>query len=171
MTSFLKSVDDKLLQNSIVMGMCEKIEEKTTINKKIIARTIAVCVVFQAVLGIGMHLVGGVFCVCWPLYQCLRALESNNADEIRRWLQYWIVFSLLGCVETLFGFALGMIPFYAWVRTLLVGAMMFLQDAPTAAYAMLVKPIWREQEEKMDFLRRDSDIGFITKVLAGKKNE
>ena len=164
MAGLLQKFDEQLYKIGPVATVLQKIESKTGVKREISGKIIAAIVLIQLIMGIGLRLVGGVISWIWPMYKCLQALEAGDNDEIRRWLKYWIVFSLLSCLENVAGFLLAMIPFYSLIRTAVIGLMMVHDYASAAVYELIVKPIWKSQDH-LESLRRDSDIAMIRNIL------
>jgi hypothetical protein len=56
---------------------------------------------------------GGFF---YPAYASLKVLEDPTRKSSTMWLEYWITFALVGCVDGLFGFLLHRIPLFSMLK-------------------------------------------------------
>ena len=54
--------------------------------------------------------------VMYPAFKSLKAIETKEADDDKRWLSYWIVYGTLNLAETFFGFVFYFIPYWDWLR-------------------------------------------------------
>jgi hypothetical protein len=55
-------------------------------------------------------------CVIYPAYKSVLAIESPDRADDTQWLTYWVVFSVVGFVETVSDLLLDWIPFYFFVK-------------------------------------------------------
>lgn len=46
----------------------------------------------------------------------MRAIDSQDKDDDKVWLTYWIVFGMFTVLETFFGFIFWFIPYWSWIR-------------------------------------------------------
>lgn len=42
-----------------------------------------------------------IFGYVWPAYQCFKAVQSQNTDQIREWAVYWLTLALFTGAERL----------------------------------------------------------------------
>lgn len=76
-----------------------------------------VFLVLFVVFGVGAAYVTCIIAVAYPAFQTFLALEDeDNADNIKQWLTYWIVFGLFNIFDTWAGFILYFIPFYYCIK-------------------------------------------------------
>ena len=64
----------------------------------------------------GWIIVGVTITVLYPAVHSIRAIESPDEDDDKKWLSYWMVFGLLNVLETFFGFIFWIIPYWSWLR-------------------------------------------------------
>ena len=88
------------------------ISEKTGQSEKIVKNVLIGIVAFILVLGFGACLTANLVGVFFPAFQSFKALQSENADDSKRWLTYWIVFSGFSIGDHFTSFILSWIPFY-----------------------------------------------------------
>ena len=76
---------------------------------------------------------------CWELFQ---AVESMCRVTKKRWLAYWIIYSLIHMVEPLLSLFVWIIPFYHLAKYvfLLWCLAPVKQNGATISYGLLVKP-------------------------------
>jgi len=67
-----------------------------------------VCVVF----GIGASYITCLLAVAYPAFKSFVCLDSNNEEEEKQWLTYWVVFGVFNIIDHFAGFILHWIPFY-----------------------------------------------------------
>lgn len=64
---------------------------------------------------------GAIVCVIgtvYPTIQSVLALETEEIDDDKQWLTYWMVFSVFSLFENLGAFLLKFIPFYFLIKVL-----------------------------------------------------
>ena len=54
--------------------------------------------------------------VLYPALHSIRAIESEDEDDDKVWLTYWMVFGVFNVIETFFGFIFWFIPYWGWIR-------------------------------------------------------
>ena len=56
----------------------------------------------------------------YPAYMSFKSMDSGSAalanGDDTQWLTYWVVFSFLTILESVFGFLVMLIPFYFWIK-------------------------------------------------------
>merc|ERR1712037_810767 len=57
--------------------------------------------------------------VIYPALHSIRAIESNNDDDDKVWLTYWMVFGVFNVLETFVGFIFWFIPYWGYIRVAL----------------------------------------------------
>jgi len=81
-------------------------------------------------------------CVIYPAYKSVLAIESPDRADDTQWLTYWVVFSVVGFVETVSDLLLDWIPFYFFVKC---GFFYYLMNprlkGATCLYKILLQPI------------------------------
>lgn len=79
---------------------------------------VAGCVVifsFVLLLG-GSKLVVDVLGFVYPAYMSFKSMDTGNHKDNTQWLTYWVVFSFLSIMETLFQFLVDFIPMYYFFK-------------------------------------------------------
>jgi receptor expression-enhancing protein 5/6 len=54
--------------------------------------------------------------VLYPAVHSIRAIESEDEDDDKVWLTYWMVFGVFNVIETFFGVIFWFIPYWGWIR-------------------------------------------------------
>jgi len=82
---------------------------------------VAAFLLLTAVLSVvgGAKLLVDIVGFVYPAYQSFKSMDSVTATSTgddTQWLTYWVVFSFLTILETVFGFLTVLIPFYYWIK-------------------------------------------------------
>lgn len=87
------------------------LEEKTNINRKnlLIGMVLSIIPIYFI---IGISLITNIVGFTYPSYMSYKSLKSTENKDDKQWLIYWIVFSFINLIETLFYHILYFIPFY-----------------------------------------------------------
>lgn len=110
--------------------------------------------VLTALLFQGWEIVITTFTVLWPGIQSIRAIESEEKDDDKHWLTYWMIYGFLNFFETFVPFVFWFIPYYAWVR---LGFFVWLIqfNGATALYNSVVADVLRQNKTLIqDFIKR-----------------
>merc|ERR1712212_681508 len=107
-----------------------KIEEKTNVKK-----------VYIAINSIGF---------LYPAYSSIKAIESHNKDDDTKWLIYWVVFATFSMLESISDIIIGWLPFYWLSKCLFLVWCMSPANGSAIVYRMVILPIFRENEAKID---------------------
>lgn len=54
--------------------------------------------------------------VLYPAILSIRAIQSQEDDDDKVWLTYWMVFGVFNVMETFLGFIFWFVPYWEWVR-------------------------------------------------------
>ena len=54
--------------------------------------------------------------VAYPCFMSFLALESDDDDDDKQWLTYWVTFGLVSIVDQYIGFILHFVPFYYFIK-------------------------------------------------------
>lgn len=89
----------------------QTLEKKTDINRKnlLIGMVLSLIPIYFI---IGISLITNIVSFAYPAYMSYKSLKSSENKDDKQWLIYWIVFSFINLVETLFYHILYFIPFY-----------------------------------------------------------
>ena len=96
----------------------KKLETETGVPKALffLPACILLCVVTTLVGG--FKLVVDLAGFLYPAYMSFKSMDSGSKDDSgsKQWLTYWVVFSGFSIFESLFGFLVGFIPFYFFIK-------------------------------------------------------
>ena len=93
--------------------------------------------------------------IAYPCFMTLFSLETEQADDDKQWLTYWVVFGLLSLVDQFAGAILHAIPFYyALKMALLVWLFHPSTQGAGTVYDNVVYPLWKEHEGKIEEVSR-----------------
>ena len=67
-------------------------------------------------LGIGQTYITVALGVAYPAFMSFLALETEETEDDKQWLTYWVIFGLFNIVDQWSGFILHFIPFYFVVK-------------------------------------------------------
>merc|ERR1711881_362165 len=88
------------------------LEEKAGIKKLYIAAGLVAVLVLFILFCFGAALLCNFVGFVYPAYASFKALESNNSNDDRLWLTYWVVYSCFCLVEGFLEIVLYWVPFY-----------------------------------------------------------
>ena len=101
--------------------------------------------------------------VFYPAIHSIRAIQSEDTDDDKHWLTYWVIFGLFNFLDTFAGCVLNLIPFWGWVRLILFSWLMLPQfnGAKYVYENFLAKAIENNREA----------IQRLSEVVEGKEKE
>lgn len=87
----------------------------------------------------------------YPAWKSFKAIETNNHEDDKQWLTYWVVYAFLSFFEMFADFALTWIGGYHLIK-LVVLLWMFLPQykGATTIYTLVVRPILMRYEDHVD---------------------
>merc|ERR1711959_825737 len=94
----------------------QTLQEKTGVKKLYIAAGAAVFVTIFILVGFGPSLLCNFVGFVYPAYASFKALESNNVNDDRLWLTYWVIYSCFCLVEGFLEFILFWVPFFSPIK-------------------------------------------------------
>ncbi|CAE7757053.1 REEP5, partial [Symbiodinium microadriaticum] len=87
----------------------------------------------------------------YPFYQSIKCIESKEKDDDKQWLVYWVVFGILGCLETFIHIITYWIPFYYPLKlTFLIWCMHPSYCGATVIYNKVLKDLVDTHMDKID---------------------
>nr|ODN95514.1 hypothetical protein L204_04054 [Cryptococcus depauperatus CBS 7855] len=98
-----------------------------------------------------------VCCYLYPAYASYKALSLHPGSspeavaQVERWLMYWAVVGSWTAVESLLGWAFTWLPFYSFVKTILLLSLSLPQsEASSYVYKYHLAPLFKEHERDID---------------------
>lgn len=111
-----------------------------------------------------------IFLFLYPAYKSLKALQTEQAYDDRRWLTYWIVFGLLFGFDTSIGFLLRFIPLWGCIRIVfLVYILVPGTHGAELVFEKAIRPIFNKYSEQIDGALNSGEERF--KEIARKAKE
>jgi len=107
---------NQLMNYGPVKSFFDKAEEKTGKNRLTLVQygLVPLVLLFGNTV---VALLCSLLATLYPTYSCLKAVRNNNEEEQRRWVEYWIVMSLLYVTDLIFSPLLStFVPFFWLVR-------------------------------------------------------
>lgn len=135
---------------TIVEEHLDLISEKTGVNGKLVVIGLSVALFFTFI-GYFEHYITNVVGIIYPAYWSIKAIESQETDDDKQWLTYWVVFSLFSIIDLFSGFVLKFIPFYFFFKLIFL-IWLFMPNFRGATYVydwFLVK-VFRKYEKELD---------------------
>lgn len=144
---------EKALQAPAIDPFCKKMEAKIGVNRKYVALAIIICCFLGVVVGYASQLICNVLGFVYPAYESIKAIETANNDDDRKWLTYWVVYSSFIILEFFSDYLLFWIPFYFFFKTgLLIWCMHPHYNGTAFIYNNLIRPVFLLNEKRIDTL-------------------
>merc|ERR1712022_71402 len=90
----------------------QTLQDKTGVKKLYIAAGVSAFVLIFILFGFGAGLLCNFVGFVYPAYASFKSLESQNANDDRLWLTYWVVYSCFCLFEGFLEYVLFWVPFY-----------------------------------------------------------
>merc|ERR1712017_1475 len=90
----------------------QTLQDKTGIKKLYIAAGLSLAVTIFILFGFGAGLLCNFVGFVYPAYASFKSLESQNTNDDRLWLTYWVVYSCFCLIEGFLEYVLFWVPFY-----------------------------------------------------------
>ena len=123
------------------------------INGKVVAIIILLIVVsvFIGFFDVYLTVLVGIV---YPSYFSIKALETQELDDDKHWLTYWVVFGLLILLDTFLKIILDYIPFYITVKLLFI-LWLFLPNFKGALiiYHNFIIKCFKKYEKQIDLAK------------------
>jgi len=92
--------------------LMQTLQDKTGIKKLYIAAGLSLAVTIFILFGFGAGLLCNFVGFVYPAYASFKSLESQNTNDDRLWLTYWVVYSCFCLIEGFLEYVLFWVPFY-----------------------------------------------------------
>merc|ERR1711990_1287973 len=90
----------------------QTLQDKTGVKKLYIAAGVSAFVLIFILFGFGAGLLCNFVGFVYPAYASFKSLESQNTNDDRLWLTYWVVYSCFCLIEGFLEYVLFWVPFY-----------------------------------------------------------
>ncbi|XP_034681017.1 HVA22-like protein a, partial [Vitis riparia] len=82
-----------------------------------------------------------LFALGYPLCASIRAIETNSISDVRKWVAYWVLFSLISLFDHTFAKLLEWVPFWPYIKLMVICWMVIPHfDGSYSVYQHLVHP-------------------------------
>ena len=90
--------------------------------------------------------------VLYPALHSIRAIESEDEDDDKVWLTYWMVFGVFNVIETFFGFIFWFIPYWGWIRPgFFVWLLLPNFNGAKVIYDSVLRPLCDQNKDKIEY--------------------
>lgn len=94
-----------------------------------------------------------VITVLYPAAKSIQALETEETDDDKQWLTYWIIFGIFTLLDDFLGCILNMIPYYFWIKLVFFIYLFAPQtNGSKTIYEKVVKPLLDKYKDKIEQL-------------------
>ena len=129
--------------------------------------------VVMVMCGIGGTYITCLLGVAYPCFMSFLALESDEEDDDKQWLTYWVVFGLFNIIDQFAGFILSFIPFYYLMKLcFLIWLFHPISKGATTIYDHFVLPNMRQYEKQIAAVEQKvSDAAAAAQAKVGNIKE
>lgn len=130
--------------------------DKTGVPVRSLLQYALVASVMFVMFGVGQVYLTNLIGVAYPAFMSFIALESNEADDDKQWLTYWVCFGAFNIVDQFAGIILQFIPFYYFLK---VGFLVYLFHpstlGATSVYNTVLLPHIKAYESRIAEVERE----------------
>ncbi len=98
----------------------DKLSQISGFSRKTVIQILFAMFLVLALFGVGQAFLANLLGVVYPCFMSLFALETDQADDDKQWLTYWVVFGLISLIDQFAGVFLQAIPFYYILKMILL---------------------------------------------------
>ena len=144
----LQKINDDLLKVEVL----KKIQDATNVPiGAILLGVLTICVVLVGFDTGCANAIVQVLAVGYPAIQSVLALESEDKDDDKQWLTYWMVYSIFVLFEGIGNWLLKLIPFYFLIKLLfLIWLQNPLTRGATILYNQYIQPLGKKYKAQID---------------------
>jgi receptor expression-enhancing protein 5/6 len=172
----LKDNLEKLLHTpGTINDLLTTAEQKTKVQRIYLAYGFLGLSALWLVYGWGAPLLANSIGFLYPAYWSIKALETNDLKDDKKWLTYWVVFAFFSVLEYFSGFLVYLIPFYWLLKCVfMVWCMLPGQNnGSEIIYNRLIKPKFEKHQGQIDKLVDDAHSmvgGLVNGIVSESKN-
>jgi len=148
--------------------------DKTGVPVRSLLQYALVASVMFVMFGVGQVYLTNLIGVAYPAFMSFIALESNEADDDKQWLTYWVCFGAFNIVDQFAGIILQFIPFYYFLK---VGFLVYLFHpstlGATSVYNTVLLPHIKAYESRIAEVEREIQKQFNkgAEMVTGDKKD
>ncbi|PGH04454.1 hypothetical protein AJ80_08507 [Polytolypa hystricis UAMH7299] len=101
--------------------------------------------------GIIADLLSSVLTILFPIFASYKALRSVDPSQLKPWLMYWVVMSIVLLIESWTYFIVGWFPFYSWIRLFALSYLVLPQtQGAKTLYLQYIDPFLLHHEREIE---------------------
>lgn len=145
-------LNEKLHEKNAVTDVIEKVEKTTGVQRIYLAYGLICIMAFWLLLGYGAQILCNFIGFLYPGYASFKAIESENKDDDKQWLIYWVVYGSFALVELGTDLFLFWIPFYWFFKCAFLIWCMVPQswNGSNFLYYKFIRPFVLRYEDKIE---------------------
>ena len=121
-------------------------------------------------LNIFENLITNLVGTIYPSFWTIKAIESKNKNDIKKWLTYWIVFGVFIIIDFFNIIIVKIFPYYFLMKIMfLIWLFMPGSNGCTVVYQLFVKKIFNTFEDSID-MYTDNIKNFTNEHILNEKN-
>ena len=100
---------------------------------------------------LGGNLISKVVSVFYPAFESLKAVESEEGSDDKKWLTYWVIFGLITLAEHVLAPILYVVPFYFLIKLVFfVYLFLPLTNGAQVVFERVVNPLFIQNKDKIE---------------------
>jgi len=150
-------------------------EDKTKVQRIYLAYGAIGLQALWLVYGWGAPLLANCIGFLYPAYWSIKALETSDLRDDKKWLTYWVVFAFFSVLEYFSGFLTYFIPFYWLAKCVFMVWLMMPGESNGAEliYNRFIRPKFVQHQGQLDKLAGDAQSmvgGLVNGLVSEGKN-
>ena len=108
-------------------------------------------------------------CVLYPALHSIRAIESEDEEDDKVWLTYWMIFGIFNVLETFVGFILWYIPYWGYIRVFgFIWLLLPNFNGAKTLYETVFRPLLLKNKDLIEKYssKLTADIGNVQKMAS-----
>ena len=164
--NYVDNIINKPIPKKYIRPYFEKVHSKIGLKPETQCRII----LFVSTIYLAIGVFARMFCnfggFLIPAFKSTRALESEDAKQIRHWLTYWVIYTAFIFVDNAADCVLHFIPFYDLLKAMML--VYAMNNGAGKIYEIAIQPyadnIINIPKNHVELLRRDSDLGLMNLI-------